>query len=481
MSTTRAAPGRGALVTAAAGLALAVTLAGARTTPGQDAVAAAGAFLEYYAGVFTLVTLTGAVVFGVVATLRVLPPGPRVVVQALHRSAAVTAVGFLITHALLKIMEAHAGPLDLLIPTSADWTALGTVAGDLLVLAAATGAVRGRYAASVRPWMWRALHCTVYATWPLALAHGLLAGRPPKGWVTLSYVTCVVAVIGILLIRSATTSRREPPGSAPVPDLSDLSRLSGTRRGDRPAPGPGSFPPDPPHADPTGPPRTAPFPGDAVHGTGAPHGSRTAPTAASYMDAPPTPAPEPAPFLTEDPAAAEARLRAATGTASYVAASRHATAPAGTRTTGPFPTPEPRPASGAFGTRPTGGDPAEPFGFFRPAASRGTTRDPEPPAEPLRFRHRSGSGDASRTTDAPQGFADRPETHGAGGADPLGFSARTAPPAGPERVRERRTADEPPPRRRKGKKGKRPGKSVDEQDAEFWASLRAERRDWTRS
>lgn len=572
MSTTGAAPRRGALAAAVLGLALAGTLAAACTAPGQDAVTAADAFLEYYAGVLTLVTLTGAVFFGTVAALRMLPPGPRVVVQALHRSAAVTAVGFLVTHALLKVMEAHAKPLDLVVPTSPSWVALGTISGDLLILAAASGAVRGRYAATVRPWAWRALHCTVYVTWPIAVAHGLLAGRAPRPWVTIGYLACAAAVIGILLLRSATTSRREPPGSVP---LSDLSDLSGPRRGDAEPSGPrtGSFMAEPPldgGARTTG--LACGTPRSGVHRAG-PHaagrtgepsradGGRSGARTASFADDLAREAggrAGSASFVDEPlDAAGQARLRAASGTASYVDGPGRAADATGSRTTGLFgaagPPPTPQaPASEPFSTAPSSG----PF----PAANRsgagpepgdrlvaGSFGDrvwpPPPPPPPASIadligapsadpgggpRTASGTPAPPRRDDVLSGASPAPATP-AGGPEPSGFARPAAPPhagaqaraeasgtrgpaepsaarartapagpdavrvatgprdvrephRGPDPVRTPRRASEPAPgpRGRKGKKGRHQTRSIDEQDAAFWASLRAERPDWTR-
>jgi hypothetical protein len=37
--------------------------------------------------------------------------------------------------------------------------------------------------------------------WPLAIVHGLLAGRTPKWWVTLSYVVCLALVAVAALAR----------------------------------------------------------------------------------------------------------------------------------------------------------------------------------------------------------------------------------------------------------------------------------------
>ncbi len=163
------------------------------------------AFMDYFAGVFTLLSLTAAVVCGLAATDRlVLSPRQRVAMQSVHRATAVAALGFLAVHIAVKVAELHATPLAALLPFAGGATfavGLGTLAADLLVLTAATGAVRGRFAGSRRPWLWRVLHSGAYACWPIALAHGLTAGRAAAVWVLWSYGLCVAAVGLALLVR----------------------------------------------------------------------------------------------------------------------------------------------------------------------------------------------------------------------------------------------------------------------------------------
>ena len=170
------------------------------------------AFMDYFAGVFTLLSLTAAVVCGLAATDRlVLSPRQRVAMQSVHRATAVAALGFLAVHIAVKVAEVHATPLAALLPFGGGATfavGLGTLAADLLVLTAATGAVRGRFAGSRRPWLWRLLHSGAYACWPIALAHGLTAGRAAAVWVLWSYGLCVAAVLLALLVRVLSAAGR---------------------------------------------------------------------------------------------------------------------------------------------------------------------------------------------------------------------------------------------------------------------------------
>ncbi|MFC6084352.1 hypothetical protein [Sphaerisporangium aureirubrum] len=127
--------------------------------------------------------------------------------QALHRFFAVFSVGFLITHVVLQIMRGRVAPSDAFLPfgDSGFAVSLGTVAAELMILVAATGAFRGRFVGIRWPWLWRALHVTAYLSWPVSIVHGLTAGRAAADWVTLSYVAAIVAVGFVLLVRLVVT------------------------------------------------------------------------------------------------------------------------------------------------------------------------------------------------------------------------------------------------------------------------------------
>ncbi|MET8141214.1 hypothetical protein ABZU32_12965 [Sphaerisporangium sp. NPDC005288] len=166
------------------------------------------AFLIFYSGVFALLGLTGTVAVGLAATDRmILAVRHRVFMQDLHRAFAVFAVGFLITHVILQIMRGRVIPADAFLPFSGSGFAvgLGTAAADLMILVAATGAFRGSFVGIRWPWLWRAMHVTAYLSWPVAIVHGLTAGRPAADWVTMSYVVSL-AVVGLaLLVRMVVT------------------------------------------------------------------------------------------------------------------------------------------------------------------------------------------------------------------------------------------------------------------------------------
>ncbi|MFK8846658.1 hypothetical protein [Streptomyces sp. Ac-502] len=208
-------------------------------------------FLDFTGGVLALVSLTAAVVWGLVAAGRtVLLPRSRLLAQGVHRALGTASLGFLALHIAVKVAEGHAYVLNALLPftrTPADASTLigfGAVAGYLMVLAAATGALRsafaGRGRASER---WRALHACAYPAWCLGLVHGLKSGRAPSGWVTTGYALSLAAVAAALLARTF------------LPHV--LRARLRARSADAPPPPP---PPAYPYSHPTSPDSPPPYP-----------------------------------------------------------------------------------------------------------------------------------------------------------------------------------------------------------------------------
>ena len=156
-------------------------------------------FLLYYSGVFALVALTAAVAAGLLATDRTLmTPDRRIFAQALHRTSSLTGVSALANHIMLEVLAHRAKVLDGFIPfmaaRSTFYMGLGTLASDLFVVIILTGALRRRFSKGAGRLVWRGLHVTAYAAWPMAVLHGLLAGRSARPYVDWSYGGCLAAV-----------------------------------------------------------------------------------------------------------------------------------------------------------------------------------------------------------------------------------------------------------------------------------------------
>ncbi len=168
-------------------------------------------FLNFGAGVLSLVALSCSVIWGLVATDRVfLNTRQRLIAQAVHRTTAVSSVAFLLLHVSVKLALDHVTLIAVLIPFSLGVTGtsgligMGSMAGLLMIFTAVTGALRSRFASPAPvAARWRAMHMLAYPAWCFALVHGLYAGREAKPVFTIMYGLCLAAVIAALALRSA--------------------------------------------------------------------------------------------------------------------------------------------------------------------------------------------------------------------------------------------------------------------------------------
>ncbi|WP_433611600.1 hypothetical protein ACQP2P_44750 [Dactylosporangium sp. CA-139114] len=186
-------------------------LLGVATGGGRETMTQLFAFLVFYCGVFTLVSLTLTVIVGLVATDRImLVARHRVWVQSVHRTLGIVAIAMLGLHIGTELMSARVSVFGALVPfTTAPFTiGAGTIAAYLMVLVMWTGMVRARFAQTGKPWMWRPLHATAYLCWPVALWHGLNAGRPPAVWVTASYLLLAFLTFVALGLRLSVERNR---------------------------------------------------------------------------------------------------------------------------------------------------------------------------------------------------------------------------------------------------------------------------------
>ncbi|MEU1041125.1 cytochrome b/b6 domain-containing protein [Streptomyces sp. NPDC005551] len=169
-------------------------------------------FLNFGAGVLSLVALTCSVVWGLVATDRLfLNTRQRLIAQAVHRTTAVSSVAFLLLHVTVKLALDHTTLIAAVIPFglgvtgTAGLIGFGSLAGLLMIFTAVTGALRGAFASPAPiASRWRAVHMLAYPAWCAALVHGLYAGRPAKTYVTVLYSLCLIAVMAALALRSTS-------------------------------------------------------------------------------------------------------------------------------------------------------------------------------------------------------------------------------------------------------------------------------------
>ncbi|MER7757713.1 hypothetical protein [Kitasatospora sp. NPDC097643] len=200
-------------------------------------------FLTYAVGVLALVSFTSAVLWGLVATDRlILRPAHRLVAQTVHRAMGVAGVVFLVLHVWMKLIVGQIGALAAFVPFADPARpvlfGLGTVAGYLFPAVALAGAVRGRLARSGDVRRWRVVHLCSYPAWGAGLVHGLQSGRLAASWVVLLYGVAVVGVVVALTLRLVLQDRsgRRPTPVRPLGPEADAREVSAPRL--RPAAGP---------------------------------------------------------------------------------------------------------------------------------------------------------------------------------------------------------------------------------------------------
>ncbi|MFJ3039492.1 MULTISPECIES: cytochrome b/b6 domain-containing protein [Streptomyces] len=174
-------------------------------------------FLDFGAGVLSLVFLSCSVIWGLLAQDRiVLDTRQRILAQAVHRTTAVASVVFLLVHIVVKLALDHTTWVAAVLPFGllatedeafggrAVLIGFGTLASMLMIFVGVTGALRNRFASPAPvAARWRAMHMLAYPAWCLALLHGLYAGRSAKPVFVVLYALSVVGVMAALALRAA--------------------------------------------------------------------------------------------------------------------------------------------------------------------------------------------------------------------------------------------------------------------------------------
>jgi hypothetical protein len=125
-------------------------------------------------------------------------------VDSLHRNVSLLAMVFLVLHIITSVLDSFApiSLLDAFVPFAGSyrpfWLGLGAISFDLLLAVTVTSLLRKRmgYAS------WRAIHWLTYASWPIALLHGLGTGSDVKStWLLVLSIACMAVVLGAVLAR----------------------------------------------------------------------------------------------------------------------------------------------------------------------------------------------------------------------------------------------------------------------------------------
>jgi hypothetical protein len=160
-------------------------------------------YLTRGTGTIALILLTLSVALGVANIRRIRTERiPRFVLDAVHRNVSLLAMAFLLVHIVTSLLDGFApiSLLDVVIPFGSAyrplWLGFGAVAFDLMVAIVITSLLRQRFGYRA----WRVTHWAAYASWPVALLHGLGTGSDTKaGWMLVivggSVIVMIVAVV----------------------------------------------------------------------------------------------------------------------------------------------------------------------------------------------------------------------------------------------------------------------------------------------
>jgi sulfoxide reductase heme-binding subunit YedZ len=172
-------------------------------------------YLSRATGAVALVLLTVSVVLGILDSVRFSagPRWPRFAIDSLHRDTSLLVIVLLVLHVITSVLDGFApikltdGIVPFVTPYRPLWMGLGTLAFDVLIALVVTSLLRRRLGYGA----WRAIHWLAYASWPIAVLHGLGTGTDVKTWWLLALtIACVAAVVIAVLVRIARAQTATP-------------------------------------------------------------------------------------------------------------------------------------------------------------------------------------------------------------------------------------------------------------------------------
>jgi len=194
-------------------------------------------------GVVSLVLLSAVMIIGILVNRQGRLPGlPRFAVLGLHRNLSLLAVAFVAIHVITAVADSYvsislaAAVIPFVSSYEPLWLGLGAVSLDLMIAVIVTSLVRRHIGRRT----WRAVHWLAYASWPVAVVHGIFSSKDlQSGPLLYLSLACIAAVIGALAWRVARArAATERAGRVPalmasreVVTLPHTDRLA--RAGDR--------------------------------------------------------------------------------------------------------------------------------------------------------------------------------------------------------------------------------------------------------
>ena len=190
------------------------------TTP-LLAAASASSWFWYFGratGLIALVLLTATIVLGVLGPLRISNAvWPRYAIRTLHRDLALLSIVVIALHVVAIVLDTdvHVPLTTAVLPFGSPyrpfWMALGAVAFDLLIAIVLTSLLRRQFGERV----WRVTHWLTYASWPLAVAHGLGTGSDSNRIWALALTASCCAIVALAAVVRAQRALLPPTRIVP--------------------------------------------------------------------------------------------------------------------------------------------------------------------------------------------------------------------------------------------------------------------------
>jgi len=179
-------------------------------------------YLARGAGISSFAMLSLATAAGALTSGRGCSIERRLVVQYVHRSAALTGLALLVLHIVTILADRFAGvgAAGALLPLASGYrpmaVSFGVLSMYLLVAATVTGLLRSRFARSAAASRrWRGIHLAGYAAWAAAAWHFYTAGTDAsQWWARLVLLAGIWAVAGGLIGRLARPAAVRSAGDA---------------------------------------------------------------------------------------------------------------------------------------------------------------------------------------------------------------------------------------------------------------------------
>jgi sulfoxide reductase heme-binding subunit YedZ len=156
-------------------------------------------------GAVSLLMLTVSVCFGLLTVARFgHDQWPRFLNLEMHRRVSLLAIVFNVVHVVAAVLDPFAklGLSAIFVPLASAYrplpVAMGVVSMYLFIALIATGLLRSRMP---QP-LWRAIHWSSYAMWPLAVLHSVLSGTDAAApWMLAIDGVCIGLVVLCLAWR----------------------------------------------------------------------------------------------------------------------------------------------------------------------------------------------------------------------------------------------------------------------------------------